>query len=48
MIKQNAVRLSGAVVQDEFLKVTAAMVEDGKVVLQVGKKRHHHILVKDS
>lgn len=45
MIKQNAVRLGGEVVKDEFLKITGASIEDGKVVLQVGKKRHHHILI---
>ncbi len=48
MIKQNAVRLGGEVVQDEFLKITAEHIEDGKVALQVGKKRHHHILVESA
>ncbi len=45
MIKQKAVRLAGEVVEDEFLKITPDHVEGGRVVLQVGKKRHHHILV---
>jgi tyrosyl-tRNA synthetase len=45
MIKQKAVRVAGEVVTDEFFKITEDQAEDGRVVLQVGKKRHHHILL---
>jgi tyrosyl-tRNA synthetase len=45
MIKQKAVRVAGEIVEDEFFKITGAQIEDGRVALQVGKKRHHHILV---
>jgi tyrosyl-tRNA synthetase len=39
------VRVNGEIVQDEFFKITEQQIEDGRVALQVGKKRHHHILV---
>jgi tyrosyl-tRNA synthetase len=45
MIKQKAVRVAGEIIEDEFFKITGAQIEDGRVALQVGKKRHHHILV---
>jgi tyrosyl-tRNA synthetase len=43
MIRQNAVRVGGEVISDETRCLTAADAEDGRIVLQVGKKRHHHI-----
>jgi tyrosyl-tRNA synthetase len=45
MIRQRAVRVGGEIVTDETLMLTADHVDGGKVALQVGKKRHHHILV---
>ncbi len=45
MIRQGAVRVSGEVVQDESRLLVASDIDDGRIVLQVGKKRHHHILV---
>ncbi len=45
MIRQNAVRVNGAVVNDEMHQLTAADIRDGLIALQVGKKRHHHIQV---
>ena len=45
MIRQGAVRVAGEVVKDESRALTAADFDEGRIVLQVGKKRHHHILV---
>jgi tyrosyl-tRNA synthetase len=45
MIRQKAVRVSGELVEDETLVLNQAHIVDGRVALQVGKKRHHHILV---
>lgn len=45
MVRQNAVRLGGELVTDENRLVTTADIEDGRIVLQIGKKRHHHVLV---
>jgi len=47
MIRQNAVRVAGEVVTDEMLCLTTDHVRDGRVELQVGKKRHHHIVLGD-
>jgi len=45
MVRQKAVRVNGGIASDEMRQLTAADISDGRVVLQVGKKRHHHILV---
>jgi tyrosyl-tRNA synthetase len=45
MVRQQGVRVNGAVVDDEARLLTAADVQEGRVRLQVGKKRHHHLLV---
>ncbi len=45
MIRQKAVRVGGDLIEDETLQLTAEYVQDGKIALQVGKKRHHHIQV---
>ncbi len=45
MIRQNAVRVAGMVVRDEMFMITPDQIQDGRVALQVGKKRHHHIIV---
>jgi tyrosyl-tRNA synthetase len=47
MIRQNAVRVGGEIVSDEMLRLTADHVREDRVELQVGKKRHHHIIVKE-
>ena len=47
MVRQNAVRVAGDVVSDEMLVLTEAHVREGRIELQVGKKRHHHILLAD-
>lgn len=45
MIRQNAVRLNGKLIADETLTLGPENIIDGRVQLQVGKKKHHHILV---
>ena len=45
MIRQNAVRVEGEVISDEMFNITTDLITDGKVALQVGKKRHHHLRV---
>jgi len=45
MIRQKAIRVNGDLVEDEGVMLTAAHIDAGRVALQVGKKRHHHILV---
>jgi len=47
MIRQKAVRVAGDVVTDEMLQLGESHVRDGRIELQVGKKRHHHILLID-
>lgn len=44
MIRQKAVRVAGTLVEDEMLRLTEANLDDGRIALQIGKKRHHHIL----
>ncbi len=45
MVRQNAVRVGGVVVTAETHMITAVDIDDDRVVLQVGKKRHHHVIV---
>jgi tyrosyl-tRNA synthetase len=45
MVRQKAVRVGGDLVEDETLHLTEQHIHDGKIALQVGKKRHHHIQV---
>ena len=45
MIRQKAVRVEGEIVTDEMLGLTGDHIEEGKIALQVGKKRHHHIKI---
>ena len=45
MIRQKAVRVAGDLVEDETLRLTERHIQAGKITLQVGKKRHHHIHV---
>ncbi len=46
MVRQKAVRVNGEVVSDEMRRLTAADIGDGRIALQVGKKRHHHIRLR--
>lgn len=43
MIRQKAVRINGEVIVDELRGLTADDITDGRIALQVGKKRHHHL-----
>ena len=45
MIRQKAIRVGGDLITDETLQLTTGHIQEGKIALQVGKKRHHHILV---
>ena len=45
MIRQNAVKVGGQPVTDEMAHLTQDHIEDGRIALQVGKKRHHHLLI---
>ncbi len=46
MIRQGAVRVNGELVSDELLRLNRDQVADGRIALQVGKKKHHHLKVK--
>jgi tyrosyl-tRNA synthetase len=43
LVRQGGVRVNGEAVADEQRRLTAADVQDGRIVLQLGKKRHHHL-----
>ncbi len=45
MVRQKAVRINGYQVTDELLRLTSEHVRDGRIALQVGKKKHHHLRV---
>lgn len=45
LMRQAGVKVNGSVVGDEGRVLTAADVSEGRVRLQVGKKRHHHLVV---
>jgi len=45
LIRQKGIRVNGEVVADEQLKLTTAHIVDGRIRLQAGKKRHHHLVV---
>jgi tyrosyl-tRNA synthetase len=45
MIRQKAVKVAGDLVDDETLMLTERHIQNGKITLQIGKKRHHHIQV---
>jgi len=45
MIRQQAVRVHGKLIGDETYLLTTADISEDRIPLQVGKKRHHHILV---
>ncbi|HPF70482.1 MAG TPA: tyrosine--tRNA ligase [Candidatus Krumholzibacteria bacterium] len=43
MVRQGGVKVNGETVADEMRMLVAADVQDGRIALQVGKKRHHHL-----
>jgi len=43
MVRQGGVKVNGETVADEMRMLIAADVQDGRIALQVGKKRHHHL-----
>ncbi len=45
MIRQKGVRVNDAVVEDEMTRLRAADVDAGRIALQVGKKKHHHLMI---
>lgn len=45
LVRQGGVKVNDEAVADEGRALTAADVQDGRIRLQVGKKRHHHFLV---
>ena len=45
LVRQGGVKINDAAVTDETRTLTATDVEDGRIRLQVGKKKHHHLLV---
>jgi tyrosyl-tRNA synthetase len=45
LIRQGGIRINGEPVQDELRTLVPGDVQDGKIALQAGKKRHHHIQV---
>ncbi|MBK6901199.1 MAG: tyrosine--tRNA ligase [bacterium] len=47
LIRQGGIRVNGEAVADEMRALTAADVRDGRIALQAGKKRHHHVLIGD-
>jgi tyrosyl-tRNA synthetase len=45
LVKQGGVKVNDAAVKDERRVLTGDDVEEGRIRLQVGKKRHHHLVV---
>jgi len=45
MVKQGGVKVNGEGVKDEGRMLLAGDIDEGRIRLQVGKKRHHHLLV---
>ena len=45
LVRQGGVRINGEAVADELRALTAADLQSGRIALQVGKKRHHHLRV---
>jgi tyrosyl-tRNA synthetase len=43
LVRQQGVRVNGQIVTDELHALGPADVRDGRIALQVGKKKHHHI-----
>ena len=45
LIQQKGVKVNGVIVADELHALTPADVTGGKIALQVGKKRHQHLVI---
>ncbi len=45
LIRQGGIKVNGEKVSDEMRHLAPADVRDGRIALQAGKKRHHHILI---
>ncbi len=45
LIQQKGVKVNGVVIEAELHVLTTADVENGRIALQVGKKRHQHLVV---
>ncbi len=46
LVRQGGVRINGEAVSDEMHRLGPGDVRDGRIALQLGKKRHHHIIVE--
>ena len=46
MIRQSAVRVNDELISDEMMALTPGHVDDGRIRLQVGKRKHHHLLIE--
>ncbi len=46
LVRQGGVRVNGEAVADEQRRLGADDIRDGRIVLQLGKKRHHHLRVE--
>ena len=47
LIRQGGIKVNGASIEDEMHALGPADVRDGRIALQAGKKRHHHILIEE-
>ncbi|MBU0742987.1 tyrosine--tRNA ligase, partial [bacterium] len=45
LIRQGGIKVNGERIDDEMRMLVPGDVRVGRIVLQAGKKRHHHILV---
>ncbi|HOX25974.1 MAG TPA: tyrosine--tRNA ligase [Candidatus Krumholzibacteria bacterium] len=48
LVRQGGVKVNDAVVADETRRLTASDVADGRIRLQLGKKRHHHLVPREA
>jgi tyrosyl-tRNA synthetase len=47
LIRQGGVKVGGQAVTDEQRRLTLDDVQEGRIVLQLGKKRHHHLRLQE-
>ena len=47
LIRQGGIKVNGRKVDDEMRMLVTDDVDDGRIALQAGKKRHHHILIEE-
>ena len=45
VVRQKGVKVYGVVVDEKMRPLTAGDLQDGRIALQVGRKRHHHLVV---